>query len=460
MTEQGDRPVILLVEDDAPQRRTLAGFLAKRGYSVLEAGSAAEAMAVSKRAKSDLLITDLRLGGPDGVTLLGRLRETNPDLQALVLTAYGTVEDAVRAMRAGAYDFLAKPVDLDRLEILIQKVLEKAGLARENRELRGIVASSGPFDSIVGGSEAVQRVKDLAARVAPSRASVLILGESGTGKEVLARAIHMASGRRARPFITLNCAALAESLIESELFGHEKGAFTGADKQKKGRFELAEGGTLFLDEIGDIPLPLQVKLLNVLQSSKFERVGGSETLTADVRIISATHRDLNAAINEGRFRADLFYRLNVVSITLPPLRERREDIALLADHFIKKHSDLGGLAQKALSPEAAALLVNSPFHGNIRELENWIERAVVLAEGDLLTPEDFPAGSQVHQPVGMGQPQSTGGLEDSVAGLEIRMIREAMDRNAGNQSAAARELGITERMIRYKLRKYGLYAGS
>jgi two-component system NtrC family response regulator len=456
MKDTARQPVILLVEDDMPQRRTLAGFLAKRGYAVLEAGSASEAHTVAGSRDFDLLITDLRLGGPDGVTLLGEFRTSNPDIEALVLTAYGTVEDAVRAMRAGAYDFLAKPVDLDRLEALIEKVLEKSGLVRENRELREVLGTSGPFASIIGESDAIRKVNELAAKIAPSRAPVLVLGESGTGKEVLARAIHLASNRKARPFITLNCAALSESLIESELFGHEKGAFTGADRLKKGRFELAEGGTLFLDEIGDIPLPLQVKLLNVLQSSKFERVGGVETLKADVRIISATHRDLDAAIAEGRFRADLFYRLNVVSITLPPLRERRQDIPLLADHFIKKHSDLGGVAIRGISPEAIELLKNNPFPGNIRELENWIERAVVLAGGDRLTADDFPVQFPQAQPDGGGGPLQPGSLEESVAELEVRLIRAALARNAGNQSAAARELGISERMIRYKIRKYGL----
>ncbi len=446
---------ILLVEDDRPQRKTLRGFLEKRGYHVIDAESAEAASKVDSGIVIDLLLTDLRLGGPDGIDLLEALRERSPDLQAIVLTAYGTVDDAVRAMRAGAYDFLSKPVDLTRLEILIEKALEKSSLSQENRALCQVVKNTGAFGGIIGESPEIRRIIDLAVKVASSRASVLILGESGTGKEVLARAIHLASSRGEKPFVTVNCAALPESLIESELFGHEQGAFTGATFQKKGRFELANGGTLFLDEVGEIPLQVQVKLLNVLQSSRFERVGGQQTLETDVRIVAATNRDIEREVAEGKFREDLFYRLNVISFTMPPLRDRKEDIPLLARHFLQKQADLAGLGNLRLEAEAERLLIAYPFPGNVRELENWIERAVVLAEGDTLTVEDLPQ-QLVSGPRVPNNGFPADGLEDQVAALEISLILNALKNAGGNQSAAARALKITERNIRYKMKKYGL----
>jgi two-component system NtrC family response regulator len=450
-------PTILVVEDDAPQRKTLAGFLRKKGHVVLEAGSASEAHERANEDDVDLLLTDLRLGGPDGIELLGSLKTRHPDLQALVLTAYGTVDDAVRAMKAGAYDFVAKPVDLARLETLVEKALERVQLARENRGLREVVKASGVLGDLVGESEAMRKVKELALKVASSRASVLILGESGTGKEVLARSIHRASPRKGKPFLTLNCAALPEGLIESELFGHEKGAFTGATFEKKGRFELAHGGTLLLDEIGDIPLHLQVKLLNVLQSGAFERVGGTRTRRVDVRVIAATHRDLERLIEKGEFRADLYYRLNVVSIAMPALRERSGDIPLLVESFLRKHADLASVPVLAVEQEVLDALTRAPFPGNVRELENWIERALVLAEGETLTREDFP--SQLVEAVQSPPVESDAGragLEEEVASLEITRIQEALQRSGGNKSAAAKELGLSERAIRYKIKKHGL----
>jgi two-component system NtrC family response regulator len=449
------QPAILLVEDDAPQRKTLAGFLRKQGYLVLEADGAEKAEQEARASEIDLLLTDLRLGGPDGVQLLQELKKAHPDLQALVLTAYGTAEDAVRAMKAGAYDFLSKPVDLNRLAALVEKALERVQLARENRGLREVARASGAFAELVGESPAMQQVKALAAKVAPSRASLLVVGESGTGKEVLARSIHRVSGRRDRPFITVNCAALPETLIESELFGHEKGAFSGAVAEKKGRFELANGGTLLLDEVGDIPLAVQVKLLNVLQSGSFERVGGTKTHEVDVRVIAATHRDLEKRIEQGAFRTDLYYRLNVVSIALPPLRERAEDIPLLVQSFLRKHADLSAAQVDAVEPEVVQAFMKWPFPGNVRELENWIERAVVLAESTTLTRNDFPSQlfDETARPVSADGQK---GLDGRVAELETSLIGEALQRHGGNKSAAARELGLTERAIRYKMKKYGL----
>ncbi|MBN2362449.1 MAG: sigma-54-dependent Fis family transcriptional regulator [Deltaproteobacteria bacterium] len=458
-TAAPEAATLLVVDDDAPQRTTLAGFFRKRRHRVLEAASAAEAELAAQQHDVDLVLTDLRLGGPDGVALLIAIKQRRPDVQAIVLTAYGTVDDAVRAMRAGAYDFVAKPVDLERLAALVDKAIERVQLARENRGLRTAVALGGAFDELVGASAALQRVKELALRVAPTRANVLILGESGTGKELLARALHLASPRRTRPFVAVNCAALPETLIESELFGHEKGAFTGAAAARQGRFELADGGTIFLDEVGDIPLPLQVKLLRVLQSGSFERVGGNHARQVDVRLIAATHRDLDERIRAGLFREDLYYRLNVVALTLPPLRERPEDIPLLVEHLLRKHADLGGQTLSSIDPELLGALQRYLFPGNVRQLENWIERAVVLAAGPVLTAEDFPPAlfePAVATPPPASASAGSGDLETQVAALEIQMIRSALGRHSGNKSAAARDLGLTERAIRYKIAKYRL----
>jgi DNA-binding NtrC family response regulator len=443
---------ILLVEDDAPQRKILKGFLEKKGYKVIGAASAQEGIASAASKPVDLLLTDLRLGGPDGLDLLETLRASHPDLQSIVLTAYGTVDDAVRAMRAGAYDFVSKPVELPRLEILIEKAIEKGSLTKENRDLREVIQHSGAFKSIIGQSAPIKKIIKMAAKVAPSRASILILGESGTGKEVLARAIHLASPRKKNPFLTVNCAALPETLIESELFGHEKGAFTGAASQKKGRFELAHQGTLFLDEVGEIPQHVQVKLLNVLQSGRFERVGGTQTIETDVRIIAATNRDIAAQVKTGEFREDLYYRLNVVTFTIPPLRERKEDIILLAHHFLDQQADLNGTSRLGIAPEVREALLSYPFPGNIRELENWIERAVLFADGDTLQLVDLPE-QLTHTPLSL---PTEGGLEAQVAALEISLIQSALENRNGNQSAAARDLGITERNIRYKMKKYNI----
>jgi two-component system NtrC family response regulator len=446
---------LMVVEDDLGQRRMLSGFLRKAGHDVLEAGSADEAVRLARENDVDLLITDLRLGGPDGIELLQTLRRDHPDVQAIVVTAFGTVADAVRAMRAGAYDFVAKPVDLDRVQALVDKALEKVALARENRSLRREVAVADAFAEWVGGGPAAREVKALAAKVAPTRASVLILGESGTGKEVVARAIHRLSSRRDGPFVTLNCSVLNESLIESELFGHERGAFTGAVGQKTGRFELANGGTLFLDEVGDIPPSVQVKLLNVLQTGRFERVGGTRSLETDARVIAATHRDLAGRIASGEFRADLYYRLNVVTLRMPALRERVEDIPALVAHFLRKHADLAPVGVAGASDGALAALARLPFPGNIRELENLVERALVLSSGPMLEAADFPAGADAA--AGATDAALSGdGLEAQVARLEHDLIARALARHDGNQSAAARELGLTERAVRYKMRKLGM----
>jgi DNA-binding NtrC family response regulator len=333
-------------------------------------------------------------------------------------------------------------------------------LGRENVGLRAAAEARGALQELVGTSPAMQRLKSLALKVAPSRAPVLILGESGTGKELLARGLHLASPRRHKPFVAVNCAALPEGLVESELFGHEKGAFTGAQAARPGRFELADGGTLFLDEIGDLPPPVQVALLRVLQAGSFERVGGSATRHVDVRIVAATHRDLEARIRQGLFREDLYYRLNVVALHLPALRERAEDIPLLCAHFVRKHADLNSARVDGLEPAALAALQAWSFPGNVRQLENWIERAVVLADGAQLGLDDFPPELRGPSPVASPAPSTTAapgqGLDAQVAALEQRLIRDALAAHAGNKSAAARALGLSERAIRYKVAKYGL----
>lgn len=453
---------LLLVEDDPAQRAILSGFLRKRGYTTLTAASAEEAAAAAAGAQVDLLLTDLRLGGEDGVSLLARLRAERPRLEAIVLTAYGSVEDAVRAMRAGAFDFLTKPVDLEHLEARVAKALERVSLTSENAQLREALSAEEAFVGLIGESAAMREVRALAARVAPSRASVMITGASGTGKGLLARAIHRASGRRERPFVSVNLAALPEGLIEAELFGHAAGAFTGAQGAKVGRFERADGGTLFLDELGDVPLGMQVKLLEVIQSGRFERVGETQPRAADVRIITATHRDLPRRIREGAFREDLYYRLNVVELRMPALRERPEDLPLLVAHLLAKHRDLAPEGPTEVAPEVMAALARWPFPGNVRELENWLERALVLASGPVLGPDDFPpqlfgAGAEPPAPPELGAGEALGrSLEAQVAELETRRLREALAAHGGNKSAAARALGLSERAIRYKLGKYGL----
>ncbi|MCL4810841.1 MAG: sigma-54 dependent transcriptional regulator, partial [Vicinamibacteraceae bacterium] len=381
---------LLVVDNEPAQRTVLAGFLRKRGYAVNEAGSVDDALAVAGREPLDLVLTDLRMPGRTGLDLLEAVRQANPEIAVIVMTAFGTVATAVDAMKRGASDYLTKPIDLDELDVLVTRTLERRALESENRELRRVVESTYRLSGLETANARMADAINTAARVAPSRATVLIRGESGTGKELLARAIHYASPRSRGPFVAVNVAALPESLVEAELFGHERGAFTGADRERRGRFEMADGGTLLLDEVGDLPRSAQVKLLRVLQEHTVERLGGQRPQPVDVRVLAATNRPMEALVDSGEFREDLWYRLNVVTIELPPLRQRREDIPLLVEQFLERFADEGSGGRKQISREAMDLLMRYGFPGNVRELENLVHRAVVLGRGPLVTTRDLP----------------------------------------------------------------------
>jgi DNA-binding NtrC family response regulator len=447
---------ILVVEDGKSQREMLRDFLRERGHDVSEAEQGAEALDLLGRNYVDLLLIDYKMPGMDGMELLRRVKQINPEIDVIMMTAYGTVEAAVQAMKAGAADYITKPIELDELLILIDRISERRTLRRENEILRDELGRKGvTARDIIFRSAAMNEVINLAGRVADSRATVLIQGESGTGKELVARLIHALSPRSESPMTVVNCAALPEALLESELFGHEKGAFTGASQRRIGRFEEADGGSLFLDEIGELSQAVQVKLLRFLQSREFQRIGDNRTRQSDVRVISATNQDLSSLIREGTFREDLYYRLNVVAITIPPLRERKGDIPPLMDHFLRRFAAQNSRPIEGFSPEARDLLLKYDYPGNVRELENIIERAVVIARGTLISTKDlpFPPG-ELH--AGQDGKKRQMGLKDSVEALEYEMIREAMDKTGSHQTQTADSLGISERTLRYKLKKYGL----
>jgi DNA-binding NtrC family response regulator len=446
---------ILLVDDEQSQRNILGGYLRKKNHLVCEASSVAEAITVAGTTPVEVVLTDLRMPGKTGIDLIKELKQSAPDASVVVMTAFGTIEGAVEAMREGAYDFLSKPIDLEQLDIILRRIAERHALLSENRILKEQLSERYSLEGVVSQSGTMQEVLNTAARVAGSKASILVRGESGTGKELIARAIHYASPRKDGTFIAVNCAALNDNLLESELFGHEKGAFTGADRARQGRFELADGGTLFLDEVGDLPLPTQVKLLRVLQQQEFERVGGTETHHVDVRIIAATNRNLEERIRSGDFREDLFYRLNVVTIDIPPLRSRREDIAPLLEHFLGVYSREQKRKRLAFSREAWSHLLRYNYPGNVRELDNIVQRAVILSRGETITTDELPLvvrglpqeDSSAKQDVGLS-------LTDRVTKLEQDLVFEALRKADGNQSRAAKELGISERNLRYRLGKW------
>jgi DNA-binding NtrC family response regulator len=449
---------LLVVDDEKNQRELLQGFLQKKGYAVQSAEGGEAALEWLKENGCEVVFTDHKMPGMDGATLLQEIKKRHPETVVVLMTAYGTVEKAVEAMKMGAYDYLTKPIDLDELLILLGRIESSLLLTWEVRQLRQELKEKFSFEGLITHSPRMEDVLSLVARVAPSQSTVLIRGESGTGKGLLARIIHYHSPRSSGPLLTLNCAAIPENLLESELFGHEKGAFTGAISQHQGKFEQAQGGTLFLDEIGDLSPVLQSKLLRVVQERTFERVGGSKTIEADVRLISATHQDLEQLIRENRFREDLYYRLNVVTLFLPPLRERKEDIPILLDHFLKKFGQVNGKEQIEVSREARDLLLRHDYPGNIRELENLVERAVVLARNNLITSREIPfhlkdgqEESETPPPLSSDLP-----LTEQLDALEKFLIRQALKETEGVQTRAAEKLGISERVLRYKLKKYGL----
>jgi len=446
---------ILVVEDGQSQREMLRDFLRSEGHIVAEAENGEKALKIICSGHFDLILLDYKMPGMDGLHALKEVKHINPEIDVAIITAYGTIETAVEALKAGAIDYITKPVDLDELIILVNRVSERRQLIQENMLLkedlnkRGITA-----DKIIYKSHRMAELINLAGRVAVSKASVLIQGESGTGKELMARLIHQLSPRSNKSIVVVNCGALHEQLLESELFGHEKGAFTGAASRRIGRFEEANGGTLFLDEIGELSPAVQVKLLRFLQEREFPRLGSNINLQVDVRIISATNRDLEEQVKEGSFREDLFYRLKVVTMTLPPLRERKEDLGLLVNHFIDKFASENGKNIKGLTAEARDMLLKYDYPGNVRELVNIMERAVVIARNQYITTEDLPFKRFVSSE-DTGK-KAYGALRESVDDLEKKLIIEAMEKTQDNQTKAADILGISERMLRYKLKKYGL----
>ncbi|MBN1302552.1 MAG: sigma-54-dependent Fis family transcriptional regulator [Melioribacteraceae bacterium] len=448
---------ILHIDDEKNQLESLSRFLTKRGHNVFTASSGINGLEIVKNNYIDLVLSDFRMPGMNGLEVLTKTKEINPAIDVVIITAYGNVDEAVAIMKSGAYDYLTKPVDLDELENLIKRVGEKKILLRENDALKSQLQDKFKFESIVTQSGKMENVLNIAGRVASSKATVLIRGESGTGKELVAKAVHFASNRKLKPFITVNVAALSENLLESELFGHVKGSFTGAVNTRMGRFEEADGGTLFIDEIGDIPLNIQVKLLRAIQFGEIQSIGSNETKNVDVRIIAATHRKLEEMIKDSEFREDLFYRLNVVSLVLPSLKERKEDIPLLVDHFIRKYSETNGKELKGMSNDALDSLMKYNFPGNIRELENIIERAVILARENIITIDDLPPQLGFSTPDSQIDPYNLNyDYEEKLKAFETVMIQEALTRSEGNQSAAARILNITERHLRSRLERLGL----
>jgi DNA-binding NtrC family response regulator len=446
---------ILIMDDEVQERQRIGAFLKQRGYEVTALATVPEAMTAMQRERFDVFLTDCNLPGVDALQTSGEARKINPDLAVIIMTSFGTIETAVKAIRAGAYDYLAKPIDLEQLVVLINRISERQSLLRENAQLREQLRERYTFEQITSTSHAMEEVMNLVGRVASSNATVLLRGESGTGKELIARAIHYHSPRANQPLIKVNCAALPETLLESELFGHEKGAFTGASAKRIGRFEAADKGTLFLDEIGDIPPSVQVKLLRVLQEKEFERIGGNETIKTDVRLVAATNRDLEKAMRDGSFREDLYYRLNVVTVSIPPLRERKEDIPALMEHFIKKYSKENSKNITGVTAETRDLLMRYSYPGNVRELENIIERAVVLAKSENITSTEVPLHLKtVESEEKICVAKRGGSLTDTLDTLERGIIMDAMKAAGGVQTRAAEKLGISERVLRYKLKKF------
>jgi len=440
---------ILVVDDEKNYLLVMTALLSEEGYEVIAVEDGRRALDIAEEADLDLVLTDMKMPQMDGIELVSRIKKDHPDLPAIVMTAFGTVEKAVQAMRAGAYDYITKPFQNEELMMTVRKALEMHRLVRENKELTQELRHRDSFENIISKNKAMKDIFRLIEKVADTQANILITGESGTGKELVARAVHQGNkSRRNKRFVTVNCTALPETLLESELFGHEKGAFTDAVSTRKGRFELSDGGTLFLDEIGDMPISLQAKLLRIVQEREFERLGGDKTIKVDVRLVTASNRDLKREVAEKRFREDLLYRLNVVQIHLPPLRDREDDIPLLVNHFIRLYGEKSGKKDMTISPEAMRRIYAHHWPGNVRELENVIERAVILCSGSAIGPEDLPDDLLSKE----GNLDLTATLE----AIEKDMIERALKRANSVQAHAADLLGIKKNALQYKLKKYDL----
>ena len=456
---------ILVVDDEKGLREVLHIMLARAGYAVTEASDGEEAIGYVSREIFDLVITDLRMPKADGMAVLKAVKSSSPETVVLVITAYASADSAVDAMKQGAYDYLTKPFQIDEVQLIIRNALEKRRLSTENILLKREMASQSSFAQIIGQSEAIQKVFDVVRKVADDKSNVLICGESGTGKELVARAIHYNSARSPMPFVAVNCSAVPETLLESELFGHMKGSFTGAMANKAGLFEVANGGTVFLDEIGDTTPTIQVKLLRVIQEREFRRVGGTQDVKVDVRIVAATNKDLEKAVADGSFREDLYYRLDVIPIRLPPLRLRTGDIPLLAKHFLEKFSQESGKPAPVLTPEAMHVLLGHEWRGNVRELENLIERVVAFSAGAPVSDDDIRGW--LHPPVVAPQPHGVPtdlpeagvDLEGLINGIEKDLLLQALERTNWVKKKAARLLKLNTRSLRYRLEKYAIKGG-
>jgi len=448
------RVKILVIDDDESFQRILEYNLAQEGYAVLAAGSGEQGLELLRKEGADLVVTDVRMPGMNGLQVLEGVRKIDPNIQVIIITAFGTIEMAVEAMKAGAFHYISKPFNRDELKLTIKKALQLKQLERENLALRQELKERIGLDAIIAESPQMQQILEMLARVAPTETTVLILGESGTGKELIARAIHANSPRADGPFVAVNCAAIPENLLESELFGHVRGAFTGAIRDRVGKFEAAEGGTILLDEIGEMRPDLQVKILRCLEERIVERVGGNKPIRVDVRVLAATNKDLTKAMEAGEFREDLYYRLNVVPLQIPPLRERRQDIRPLAQHFLKR---LGASPRLTIAPDAFRALESYDWPGNVRELENALERAMIFHRADVITSADLPETIRIPRtreaaalPVSL--PESGLSLEE----VEKELILRALQKHEWNQSRAARYLGITRHTLLYRMEKHNI----
>lgn len=449
---------ILIVDDEKNYLVVLEALLSPEGYEILTCQNAKDALELIRNSDLDLVITDMKMPGMSGMELLKSCKAMKSELPVIIMTAFGTIEMAVEAMREQAYDYITKPFQNEELKLTVKKALKNFRLVKENIRLNEALTDRFKYGNMVGKSSPMLKIYDIIDKVAQSKASVLITGASGTGKELIAKAIHYGSPRKDEPFISINCGALTETLLESELFGHERGAFTGAVAMKKGRFEMADGGTLFLDEVGEMPPPLQVKLLRVLQEMEFERVGGTRSIKVDVRVLSASNRDIKDDVSKGVFREDLFYRLNVIKIDVPPLCERADDLPLLVRHFIQKYKEEGSSETSGLSPEAWKAIYSYKWPGNVRELENVIERAVVLNSGGTISAEDLPdelTGAETEFDVDRFVPVNIP-LPEALERIEEKLIRRALFQNENVQAHAARMLGITKSLIQHKMKKYNI----